>query len=140
MQSKTVFWSVVGLGLAWNIFGVVQFLASLNATETSLMTQGLTAEQAMVMLNYPVWMTIAFAVGVFGGIIGSVLLALKSRVAISVFAISLIAYIILYIGDITEGVFAALGAPQVIILTFVVAVAAGLLWYARNLRIKGVLK
>ena len=46
--------------------------------------------------------------------------------------LSLIAYVILYIGDITEGVFAALGASQVIILTFVVAVAAGLLWYAKK--------
>jgi hypothetical protein len=123
----------VGLGLAWNIFGVVQFLSSLNATETSLMAQGLTAEQSMVMLNYPTWMTVAFAVGVFGGIIGSVLLALKSRFTVPVFTISLIAYIILYIGDITEGVFAALGASQVIILTFVVTVAAGLLWYAKKI-------
>ncbi len=139
MQSKTVFWSVVGLGLAWNIFGVVQFLASLNANETSLLAQGMTAEQAMVMLNYPVWMTVAFAIGVFGGIIGSVLLAFKSRFTVSVFAISLLAYIVLYVGDITEGVFSALGAPQIIILTFVVVVAAGLLWYARNLRTKGIL-
>jgi len=29
----------------------------------------------------------------------------------------LVGYIILYIGDFTEGIFAALGAPQVIILT-----------------------
>jgi hypothetical protein len=38
-----------------------------------------------------------------------------------------VAYVVLYIGDYTEGVFAALGPPQVIILTFVVVIAGALL-------------
>ena len=64
------FWIVSILGLAWNIFGVVQFLGSLSATSDGLVASGLTAEQAAVMLGYPTWMTIAFAVGVFGGLAG----------------------------------------------------------------------
>ncbi|MFN9014361.1 MAG: hypothetical protein ACK5VS_13205 [Hyphomonadaceae bacterium] len=44
---------------------------------------------------------------------------------------SLVAYVVLYIGDIVHGVFAALGPPQVIVLTVVVAIAAALLWVAR---------
>ena len=34
--------------------------------------------------------------------------------------------------DALNGVFAALGAPQVIVLTLVVVIAAGLLWLARH--------
>ncbi len=133
------FWIVTALGLAWNIFGVVQFLGSLSATSESLIATGLTAEQAAVMLGYPSWMTIAFAVGVFGGLIGCVLLMAKKRLAILVFVASLIGYLLLYIGDITEGVFAAIGSSQVIILSIVVAIAAGLLWLARHFDRRGAL-
>lgn len=59
----TWFWIVAGLGLAWNVFGLVQFAGSLTSTPDSLMEAGMTAEQAAVMKGYPIWMTIAFAIG-----------------------------------------------------------------------------
>lgn len=133
------FWIAAGLGLAWNIFGVVQFLGSLSATSESLMASGLTAEQAAVMLGYPLWMTIAFAIGVFGGLLGCVLLLFKKRLAVPVFAVSLIGYVILYIGDVSEGVFAAIGTSQVVILSIVVAIAAALLWLSRHFDRRGAL-
>ena len=114
-------------GLIWNAYGTWQFALSLTATPDSLVASGLTPDQAQVMLTYPVWMTLAFALGVLGGLVGSVLLLMRHRAALPVFAASLAGYVVLYIGDITQGVFAALGAPQVIILTLVVAIAAGLL-------------
>ena len=118
-------------GLAWNLFGVVQFAMSLQATPESLMQSGLSAEQAQVMTSYPAWMTLAFAIGTFGGLIGTALLIARHRAASGVLAASLAGYVVLYVGDITEGVFAVMGAPQVIILTLVVMIAAGLLWMAR---------
>lgn len=132
-------WVVAGLGLAWNIFGAVQFVGTLSATPDSLQAQGLTPEQATVMLGYPTWMTIAFAVGVFGGTIGCLLMLARKAVAVSVFALSLVGYIALYIGDIVHGVFAAMGAPQVVVLTVVVAIAVGLWAVARSLRARGML-
>lgn len=125
-------WIVAILGLAWNAFGAVQFVGSLNATAESLQAQGMTAEQAAVMLGYPAWMTIAFAIGVFGGLLGCVLLLLRQRLTVPVFIISLGAYVALYVGDIVHGVFAALGMPQIVVLTVVVLIAAGLLWLARR--------
>ena len=127
----TWFWIVAGLGLAWNVFGLVQFAGSLTSTPDSLMEAGMTAEQAAVMKGYPIWMTIAFAIGTLGGTIGCCLLLLRSKYSIPVFWISLVAYVVLYIGDFTEGVFAALGPPQVIILTIVVVIAGALLPLSR---------
>jgi len=109
----------------------VQFVQSLRATTDSLVAGGLTPQQAAVMTSYPAWMTAAFAVGVFGGLLGCVLLLLRRKLAVPVFALSLVGYIALYIGDITEGVFAAMGTPQVVVLSVVVAIAAALLWLAR---------
>jgi hypothetical protein len=102
------------LGLAWNVFGVVQFLATTNGTVGSMMSQGLTKEQADLYLNLPLWMNAAFAIGVFGGVLGSLALLLRKRAAIAIFWLSLVAYIVLYIGDITQGVFAAFGIKQVV--------------------------
>lgn len=119
-------WGAAILGLLWNIFGLYQFVVGLGADQASLVAAGMTSEQAQVMLTYPVWMTIAFAIGVIGGTIGCILFLMRHALARPVFLASLVGYVILWIGDATQGVFAALGTPQVVILTFVVAVAAGL--------------
>lgn len=134
------FWIASVLGLAWNVFGFIQFAGTLNATAESLQAGGMTAEQAAVMSSYPFWMTAAFAVGVVGGVVGCVLLLARRAWAVPVFAASLVGYIILYIGDITEGVFAALGMPQVVVLSMVVAIAAALLWLSRHFRRMGALR
>jgi hypothetical protein len=126
------FWAVALLGLAWNIFGIVQFLGQFGATEAALMGTGMTPEQAAVYAAQPMWMTMAFAVGVFGGVLGSVLLLMRKRLAIGVFVASLVGYIILYIGDIITGIFKVFGMPQVMILSTVVVIAAALLGMSSN--------
>lgn len=118
------------LGLLWNLFGIYQFFSTFNANVANLISSGLTREQAEMYVNLPVWMNAAFAIGVFGGTIGSVLLALRMSLAKLVFTASLIAYVILYVGDIILGVFSAFGMAQVIILSCVLAIAVGLLWMA----------
>ncbi len=131
------FWAIGLLGLAWNIFGVVQFSAQVGQTEAGLMMSGMTAAQAAVYTALPVWMDVVFGVGTIGGTIGCLLLLARSRYAVPVFAASLAGYIALFIGDITEGVFAAFGPSQIAILSTVVAIAAGLLWFARSSRRQG---
>jgi hypothetical protein len=133
------FWATAGLGLVWNAYGVMQFTDSLQATPDGLMATGLTKAQVAVMMGYPAWMTVAFAIGVFGGLAGCILLLMRRSIALPVFAASLAGYVVLYIGDMTQGVFAALGAPQVIILTAVVLIAAGLLAAALRARKSGLL-
>jgi len=128
------FWLAAGLGLAWNIFGVVQYLSTAGASVDALVRGGMTPAQATLYHGLPVWMGWSFAVGVFGGALGSALLLLRRKAAVPVFAVSLVAYVVLYIGDITLGVFEAFGAPQVVILSGVVLIAGALLWLALRLR------
>jgi hypothetical protein len=61
-----------------------------------------------------------------------VLLLLRLRIAQPVLAVSLVAYVALWIGDAIHGVFAAIGLPQIVILTIVVAIAAALLLLSRH--------
>jgi hypothetical protein len=119
-------------GIGWNLFGAVQFAGSVTATAESLVLSGLTPEQAAVMTGYPVWMTLAFAVGVFGGLAGSGLMLLRMAAARAVLAVSLVAYVALWVGDAVHGVFAAMGTSQVVVLTVVVAIAAALYAASRH--------
>jgi hypothetical protein len=134
LSARAPIWMIAAAlgGIGWNIFGVIKFADSVTATEAGLIASGLTTDQAAVMTGYPVWMTLAFAIGVFCGLAGSVLLILRRFAAMPVLLASLVAYVALWIGDAVHGVFAALGAPQVVILTIVVAFAAALLAVSRH--------
>ncbi|MDH4450756.1 MAG: hypothetical protein QE265_09220 [Rhodoferax sp.] len=122
------FWLAAAGGLAWNIYGVIQFLPSVNGSVETLMGQGMTLEQAQFYLQLPSWMTGAFAVGVFGGTLGCLMLLARTPLARPVLGVSLLAYVALYIGDVTQGVFTMFGVGQAVVLTVVVLIAAALLW------------
>ena len=139
MRGPPWFWAASGLGALWNAYGVFQFFNAATATRESLVAMGMTEFQAQALSSYPLWMTAAFAIGTLGGLIGSVLLLLRRRRAVPVLMTSLAGYVVLYVGDISEGVFAALGASQVIILSFVVVIALGLLWVSRRAEKTGIL-
>ncbi len=134
------YWTTAGLGLAWNAFGITRFLGSATASEADMLAQGLTTQQAALYASLPAWMDIAFAIGVFGGLIGSILLFTRSKLAIPVFAASMAGYGVLYAGDLAFGVFTVFGAVQAVILTLVVAIAAALLWVARHAHNKSYLR
>ncbi len=121
-------------GIAWNLFGLVQFAGTVTATEASMLAAGLTSAQAAIMAGLPAWMTLAFAIGVLGGLAGSVLLLLRHPLARPVLAASLGAYVLLWLGDAALGVFAAFGPPQIAIVTLVVAIAAVLLLASHRTR------
>jgi hypothetical protein len=134
------YWAAAAAGVAWNLYGIKQFIGSVTASADHLRTMGMTLEQAELYAALPLWMHAAFALGVFGGLVGCGLLLLRDQRAVPVFAASLIGYLVLYAGDIALGVFAAFGASQVIILTIVVAIAVGLLLLARRARRDGLVR
>jgi hypothetical protein len=132
--------TLAAAAVAWNAFGVAKFLESVRSTPESLERMGMTAHQAAVYSSYPVWMSVAFAVGVFAGLAGSVLLLAGRSKAVPVFGASLLGYIVLFVGDATEGVFAALGTPQVAVLSTVLLIAGALFAWSRSLARQGFLR
>lgn len=123
---------VAGLGIAWNLFGALPFFRSVTATEASLMASGMTQEQAAAMTGYPIWVTIAFAIGVMSGIVGSVLLLMRHALTQPVLVLSLVMYSALWGGYAFYGVFAAFGMSQIVIMTTVVVIAVALLVVSRS--------
>lgn len=126
-------------GLLWSLFGAFQFAVQTFSDEAGLVAGGMTPEQAQLYAGLPSWMAVAFAIGTLGGTLGCVLLLGRRKVSVTVLVASLAGYIVLWAGDALLGVFAVFGTPQIVVLSFVVVVAAGLLWLAQRLAARGVL-
>ena len=133
-------WIVGVLALLWNGFGCFDYLMT-NLKNKTYLSQ-LTADQLAYMNSLPAWLTGVWAVGVWGGLAGSILLLMRSRHAIWVFGLSLIGAIVgmgyqMFMtnmpASMKEGAMGIM--PWVII-----AVAVFLLWYSRNAEKKGVLR
>ena len=131
-------WATAALGVLWNAYGVVQFAGTFTLAGQAAMTAGMTADQAALYLALPGWISAVFAVGVFAGLAGSVLLVLRRRAARPVLALSFVGYGLLFAGDAYHGVFAAIPS-QLAILATVVVIAAALSAVARVAGKRGLL-
>ena len=82
-------WAVGILSLLWNLFGVFDFSMSLSQGEAYFRSMGMTEPQIAYFNAMPGWTYVAWALGVFGGALGSLLLLLRRRWALHAFAASL---------------------------------------------------
>jgi hypothetical protein len=132
-------WIVGVLALLWNGFGCFDYLLTNLKNETYL--RQFTADQLAYMDSLPAWLTAFWAIGVWGGLAGSILLLMRSRHTVLVFGLSLVGAIIglgyqMFMtkmpASMKEGAMGIM--PWVIIL-----IAAFLFWYSWNSEKKGVL-
>ncbi len=86
------FWIVSVVALVWNIMGVMAYLGSAFITDE--MKAEMTAEQLALMENTPSWVTAAFAIAVWGGLLGCIALLLRRKWARPVLVISLLGIIV----------------------------------------------
>lgn len=76
-KSHRSFWFIISLLLIWNLLGCINFFAQLNADIVMQMPE---SHQAIIN-SRSWWVTSAFAINVFGGTIGCLLLLLKKYLA-----------------------------------------------------------
>lgn len=117
---------VAAFGIAWNSFGIVQLVDFVTRTRTSLMMDGMPPAAAELYYGLPTWMQLVFAVGSVGGLVGSLALMMRPRLAAPLLAASLVGYLALWTGDLVYGLFQAFPG-QMAILTTVVVIAVALL-------------
>jgi len=66
---------IVILAIVWNCIGIFNFYSQLTLSADEI-AQFPTGEQALI-LGIPLWTTIVFGIGVFGGTLGSLGLLMK---------------------------------------------------------------
>ena len=81
-------WVVGGLSLLWNLFPAVDFTLT-NMQNEFWLSQYDDAQRAF-FLGTPAWVNLCWAVGGFGSLIGSLLLLMRSRRAVTAFFVSAI--------------------------------------------------
>jgi len=80
------YWVVGILALLWNGLGVNQYIGQAYKTES--WKSQYTAEQIEMIANSPSWLTGAFALAVFCGLLGALCLLIKKKWAYILFIIS----------------------------------------------------
>ena len=134
-------WLIGVIAVLFNSIGVFDFVMSMARGAQYQASAGMTPDQIAHYQAMPGWMTLVWAVGVFGALLASILLLLRRRLALPVFVLSLAAFLInlLYTYVLTDG--GAVMGQQMAITS---AVIAGLLvffsWYSRFMTARGVLR
>ncbi len=94
-KPNAFFWVISIIAIIWNLMGVSAYL--MQAYKTDSFKAMYTEEQLEIITNMPAWATAAFAISVFGGALGSLLLILKKRLANIVLSLSFIGIIVQFV-------------------------------------------
>jgi hypothetical protein len=128
---------VVGLvTLLFNSMGIISY----TTTKLGMLAEmGLTPSQIAFMDSYPAWVSGFWALGVWGAFAGSVLLLLRSRLAVAAMGAALVGLAVTtYYHYVLIAVPADMQAPALDVTIWVVTLF--LLVYARAMAGKGVLR
>jgi hypothetical protein len=142
MENRTPvhLWIVAILATIWNAFGCFDYLMTQTRSEWYL--AHFTDPQRVYFESFPLWMEAMWALGVWGGLAGSLLLLARSRYAVAAFAISLagLAASTLYQYVLISPPEEMKSGAMVGMNLAIWAIAIGLLVYAMRMRRRGVLR
>lgn len=126
-----LFW-IVGWGaLLWNLMGVMAYLTQVFMPAE--MFQQLTIEQQQLIENTPAWATAAFAVAVWGGTIGAILLLMKKKSAKIAFIFSLVGVSVQIIHSLFFSNSMEVYGPGGLIMPFMIVLfGIGLIWFSEK--------
>lgn len=135
-------WVVGVISLLWNSFGCVDYTMTKIDTAAYLASMGMGATEVAYMDSLPAWLTAFWALGVWGSLLGSILLLLRSRHAVTAFAASLIGLVVSqafqYLGTVMPP---SMHSPMMYAMSALIWIALlFFLWYARRMRAAGVLR
>lgn len=145
-------WVVGVIAVLWNAYGGYDYTMSMTQGATHMAASGMTPDQIAYYDTMPVWMTAVWAIGVWGGVLGSILLLLRNKLAFPVFALSFAAFLtsLLYVYGLSDagevmgfmmkdGVKVA--SSMIIIMNVVIAAGCAFFtWYSWAMSKKGVLR
>lgn len=143
MRAKTPWhlWVVGVVSTLWNGFGVYDFIRTNTQGEAYLRAGGFTDAQIAYFQAFPPWVTIAWAAGVFGSLIGSLLLLLRSRYAFHAFVVSAIGFVasVIYTYALSNGG-ELVGQIALVMNCIIAVVILALIFYSRAMAKRGVLR
>jgi hypothetical protein len=128
-----------GIALLWNAMGAMDYIMTQTKNEAYL--KRFTAEQLAFFYSIPAWVVSAWAIGVWGGVLGSLLLLLRRRFAAWVFLASLVGMVVTTFRNyvLSNGMDVMGDAFSLGFTAFIFLFALGLFLYARAMNKRGLL-
>lgn len=131
-------WIVGGLALLWNLMGAVDYVLTMTRNEAYM--SHFTPKQLEFFYGFPAWVVALWAIAIWGGLLGIVLLLLRRRQAVPVLAISFICMVVTMIHNYGFAGGAEIsGGSGIFFSGLVFVISLALIVYSRAMVRKGVL-
>jgi len=132
-------WLIGFLGLIWSAMGAMDYVLTQMRQEDYM--SAFNAEQIAFFYGFPKWVVASWAVAVWGGVIGSILLLLRKPLAVGFYLVSLLAILVTtYHNYFLDKGMEIMGDPMIMSFNaLIVLVAFTLFAYARNMQKRGYL-
>ena len=138
-QTPWHLWLVGILALLWNAVGAFDYL--MTQTQNAGYMSQFTPEQLEFFYGLPTWVVASWALAVWGGVLGTILLLLRKKLAVGVFLVSFLCMMITSIHNylLSNGL-EVMGDPFSMVFSALIFVFALCLFlYARAMAQRGVL-
>ena len=133
-------WVVGVLAAMWNGFGCFDYVMTQTRRDEWFVQMGMTEAQLTYFNAMPAWTHAAWAIGVWGGLLGALLLLLRKKLAAPVFVVSFLGWLAgaVYAFVLSDGI-EAMGPmwPMQIVIG---GACVFFIWYAWMTAKKGVLR
>ncbi|GAA0470117.1 hypothetical protein GCM10009096_08780 [Parasphingorhabdus litoris] len=132
-------WVVGIVATLWNSGGALDYTMTQTRNESYM--SSFTQEQLDYFYAFPAWADAAWALGVWGALLGSLLLLMRSRHAVIAFGLSLLGLLGSSIYQMTADMPVSLSTPGIWMFTAAIWLSIILLiWYARKMTVGGILR
>ena len=132
-------WVVGVLATLWNLGGAVDYTMTQTRNEAYL--GQFTAEQLEYFMSFPAWFDAFWAIGVWGALLGSILILARSRFAYHAFVASLVGIAGTTFWTATNAMPESLDTAGMWAFTIAIVVSVVLLaFYSRRMTARGVLR
>ena len=137
IKPSTRYWLVVILSFLWYAVGVFNYLAQAYMTDETLVS--FPDEVQLYYTNLPAWVTAAFALAVFGGLLGSVGLFLRKKWASFLFLGSFFAIVAQQFHSFFVQDFIEITIEKAIMPLLILIIALYMIYYSRKSETEGLL-
>lgn len=141
MKTPWHLWVVGVVTLLWNSMGALDY--TMTQTQNEMYMGAFTPEQLAYFYSFPAWSVACWAIGVWFSVLGSILLLLRSRLALWSFILSFFGMIgtLVFTYGISDVSMVELTGPGAMLFSAVIfLVVVLLIWYSRQMKMAGVLR
>lgn len=129
IKPPTLFWIIAVLALLWNIMGVIAYLSQAYITEEALAL--LPEPDQLYINNVASLVTAAYATAVFTGMLGSIALLIRKKIATLLFTISFIGVLIQSYYNFFIQEYMQIESYQIIMSLVIILICVFLIWYSK---------